>query len=57
MNLLLERYSFRQLIYIAIRRNNYRSQLATCCLLHASFLIGVLFDHEDKGDKFFRNGV
>jgi hypothetical protein len=27
---------------------------AACCLLHAGFLLGLFFDHEDGGDMFPR---
>jgi hypothetical protein len=26
-----------------------------CCLLHAGFLVGLIFDPEDGGDIFLRN--
>jgi hypothetical protein len=26
-----------------------------CCLLHAGFLLGLLFSSEDRGDMFFQN--
>jgi hypothetical protein len=28
---------------------------AACCLLHAGFLLGLLFNPEDEGDMFLRN--
>jgi hypothetical protein len=30
-------------------------QLASCCLLHAGFLLGLPFDYEDGGDMFLQN--
>jgi hypothetical protein len=28
---------------------------SACCLLHAGFLLGLFFDHEDGGDTFLQN--
>jgi hypothetical protein len=34
---------------------SFHLQGFACCLLHASFLLGLLFNHEDGGDMFLRN--
>jgi hypothetical protein len=33
----------------------FRETHLACCLLHADFLLGLLFDHQDEGDSFFQN--
>jgi hypothetical protein len=34
---------------------NYKMHSSGCCLLHVSFLIGLLFNHEGGSDMFLRN--
>jgi hypothetical protein len=37
------------------QETNMKQAGSTICLLHAVFLLGLLFNHEDGSDMFFRN--
>jgi hypothetical protein len=44
-------------VSVADRRQNHLESKKTvvCCLLHADFLLGLIFDPEDRGDMFYQN--
>jgi hypothetical protein len=35
--------------------NQHEASSIACCLIHAGFLLGLLFNHEDGGVMFLRN--
>jgi hypothetical protein len=49
-----------QVLYLEVSSGRYLKLLClktsfACCLLHAGYLLGLLFNTEDGGDMFLRN--